>query len=59
MNISANIRKLTLLFVALFIALSSGLVYWQVVVAQQVTSNPHNGRPCLPDSARPRGGVGR
>lgn len=46
MNIGSNIRKLTLFFIALFIALSSGLVYWQVVVAQQVTSNIHNGRSC-------------
>lgn len=57
MNVSANIRKLTQLFVVLFIALSGGLVYWQVVVAQQVTSNIHNGRHCLPDSAPIRGRI--
>ncbi|HLZ58576.1 MAG TPA: penicillin-binding transpeptidase domain-containing protein [Ktedonosporobacter sp.] len=57
MNISTNIRKLTLLFVTFFIALSGGLVYWQVVVAQRVTQNIHNGRPCLPDSAPDRGRI--
>jgi len=55
MNISANIRRLTLFFVALFMALSAGLVYWQVVVARQVTANPHNGRPCLTSNAPVRG----
>jgi penicillin-binding protein A len=57
MNLSTSIRKLTLLFVVLFMALSGGLVYWQVVVAQQVTSNPHNARSCLPDSAPQRGNI--
>ncbi|HEX4205198.1 MAG TPA: penicillin-binding transpeptidase domain-containing protein [Ktedonobacteraceae bacterium] len=46
MNISSNIRKLTLFFIAFFIAASGGFVYWQVVVAQQVSSNIHNGRSC-------------
>src|SRR5436309_10076140 len=41
----------------LFLSLSGGLVYWQVVVAQQVTSNPHNVRHCLPDSAPFRGRI--
>ena len=57
MNLSASIRKLTLLFVILFMALSAGLVYWQVVVAQQVTANPHNNRMNLPDSAPQRGRI--
>ena len=57
MNLSTSIRKLTLLFVVLFMALSGGLVYWQVVVAQQVTSNPHNARSCLADSAPQRGNI--
>ena len=57
MDISASIRKLTLLFVALFIGLSAGLVYWQVVVAQQVTSNPHNSRPYLNSNAAVRGKI--
>ena len=57
MNISASIRKLTLLFVALFIGLSAGLVYWQVVVAQQVTANPHNSRPFLNSNAAVRGKI--
>lgn len=56
-SLSASIRRLTLLFVALFVALSGGLVYWQVVVAQQVTSNIHNGRHCLSDSAPQRGRI--
>ena len=57
MNISASIRKLTLVFVALFIGLSAGLVYWQVVVAQQVTSNPHNSRRYLNSNAPVRGKI--
>ena len=57
MDISSSIRKLTLLFVALFIGLSAGLVYWQVVVAQQVTSNPHNSRPYLNSNAAVRGKI--
>jgi peptidoglycan glycosyltransferase len=57
MNIISQIRKLTLLFIALFIAISAGLVYWQVIVAQQVTSNIHNVRTCLPDSAPVRGKI--
>ncbi|MFL5587031.1 MAG: peptidoglycan D,D-transpeptidase FtsI family protein [Ktedonobacteraceae bacterium] len=57
MNVSASIRKLTQLFIVLFIALSGGLVYWQVVVAQQVTANIHNSRHCLPDSAPVRGRI--
>ena len=57
MNISNNIRKLTQMFIILFLALSGGLVYWQVVVAQQITSNTHNIRHCLPDSAPFRGRI--
>jgi cell division protein FtsI/penicillin-binding protein 2 len=57
MSISSSIRKLTLFFVAMFIAFSAGLVYWQVVVAQQVTTNPHNGRGCLTDNAAVRGRI--
>ena len=57
LNINQSIRKLSLLFVAAFIALSSGLVYWQVVVAQDVTSNIHNGRNCLSDTAPKRGRI--
>src|SRR5260221_4055244 len=36
-NINTSIRRLTNLFIILFIVLSGGLVYWQVVVAQQFT----------------------
>src|SRR5947207_6545301 len=57
MNIGANIRKLTLLFVALFIALSTGLVYWQVVVAQDVSGNVHNSRRCLANASSIRGNI--
>lgn len=57
MSISASIRKLTLFFVAMFVAFSAGLVYWQVVVAQQVTANPHNGRSCLTSNAPVRGRI--
>src|SRR2546426_2005148 len=57
MNITSNIRKLTRLFIVLFLALSGGLVYWQVVVAQQVASNVHNGRQCLQDAAPVRGRI--
>ena len=57
MNVSASIRRLTQLFIVLFIALSGGLVYWQVVVAQQVTANIHNSRHCLTDSAPVRGRI--
>src|SRR5947209_1429972 len=57
MNISSNIRKLAQLFMVFFIALSAVLVYWQVVVAQQMTSNIHNNRHCLSDSAPVRGRI--
>jgi penicillin-binding protein A len=57
MNISRNILRLTYLFVCLFIALSAGLVYWQAIVASQVTNNIHNVRNCLPDSAPVRGRI--
>ncbi|GAC1365375.1 MAG: penicillin-binding transpeptidase domain-containing protein [Ktedonobacteraceae bacterium] len=57
MNISSSVRRLTQFFIVLFLALSSGLVYWQVVVAQQVDSNPHNGRRCLLENAPLRGTI--
>src|SRR5690349_24503831 len=57
MSISNAIRKLTLFFVIMFVAFSGGLVYWQVVVANEVTSNPHNGRACLTDNAPVRGKI--
>src|SRR6266478_3567799 len=41
-NINTSIRRLTNLFIILFIALSGGLVYWQVVVAQSVPSTNPN-----------------
>ncbi len=59
MNIASSIRRLSLVFMALFIAASVGLVYWQVVVAQQVASNPVMtlGRKCLPDATPKRGRI--
>ncbi|HLJ33837.1 MAG TPA: penicillin-binding transpeptidase domain-containing protein [Ktedonobacteraceae bacterium] len=57
MNISNSIRKLTRLFIILFVILSVLLVYWQVVVANQVTANIHNGRHCLSDAAPIRGRI--
>ncbi len=59
MNIGSSIRKLSLVFMALFIAASVGLIYWQVVVAQQVASNPALtlGRKCLPDATAKRGNI--
>jgi peptidoglycan glycosyltransferase len=57
MNISNNIRKLTQLFIVFFIVLSAVLVYWQVVVGQQVAANQHNIRHCLHDSALVRGRI--
>lgn len=57
MSIKSNIRKLTLIFTALFMALSIGLVYWQVVVASAVTGNAHNSRTCLTNTAPKRGRI--
>jgi peptidoglycan glycosyltransferase len=57
MQISRGIRILTFLFVALFVAVSAGLVYWQVVVAQQVAANPHNSRSCFRDNIPLRGRI--
>jgi peptidoglycan glycosyltransferase len=58
-NISGSIRRLTNIFLVLFVALSAGLVYWQVVVAQQVTSNPYltYTRQCTSESAPIRGKI--
>jgi peptidoglycan glycosyltransferase len=43
----------------LFVALSAGLVYWQVVVAQQVASNPYltYTRQCTSEEAPVRGSI--
>ncbi|QBD79637.1 penicillin-binding protein 2 [Ktedonosporobacter rubrisoli] len=57
MDISSSIRKLSLLFMALFMALSGGIVYWQVVAGPQVAANPHNGRRCLNNVAPVRGRI--
>ena len=57
MNINSSIRKLSNLFIMLFILMSGGLVYWQVVAVQQVTANPHNIRPYACGSAPIRGRI--
>lgn len=59
MNISKSIGRLTNIFLVLFVALSLGLVYWQVVVAQQVSSNPYltYSRGCTSDAAPQRGTI--
>lgn len=57
MNISTSIRRLTRLFIVLFVTLSAGLVYWQVVVAQQVTENPHNNRLYVAENCPKRGRI--
>jgi penicillin-binding protein A len=58
-NISSSIRKLTYLFIILFVGLSVGLVYWQVVAAQQVASNTFStfSRQCSTDNAPIRGRI--
>ncbi|GHO54003.1 penicillin-binding transpeptidase domain-containing protein [Ktedonobacter robiniae] len=57
MNISHGIRRITQLFLVLFLAMSAGLVYWQVAVADQVTSNPRNLRSCMSTSVPQRGRI--
>ncbi|MBX5456129.1 MAG: penicillin-binding protein 2 [Thermogemmatispora sp.] len=57
MNINSAIRRLNQIFIVLFLGLSLGLVYWQVAVAQQVTSNIHNIRQCMKDHAPVRGKI--
>src|SRR6266852_897199 len=56
---SSSIRRLTYLFIILFVGLSVGLVYWQVVVAQQVASNTFStfSRQCRNDNAPIRGRI--
>lgn len=56
-NINTRVGKLTTLFITLFIALSVGLVYWQVVAQQQVAANIHNSRGCLTSNAPVRGRI--
>jgi cell division protein FtsI/penicillin-binding protein 2 len=57
MNISTSIRRLTNLFIILFVMLSGWLVYWQVIAAQQVSSNVHNSRRCLIENSPLRGTI--
>lgn len=57
MDIGQNVRKLARLFVLLFLALTVGFVYWQVGVAQAVTSNIHNSRACLKGNEPVRGKI--
>jgi penicillin-binding protein A len=58
-NINRSIRHLMMIFLVFFVALSAGLVYWQAVVAQQVTSNTHLNfsRQCTSESAPLRGNI--
>ncbi len=59
MNIRNSIRKLSILFIVFFIATSAGLVYWQVVAAQQVSNIQQLtlGRHCLADTTPKRGNI--
>ncbi len=57
MHISTNIRKLSNLFFLLFLALSGGMVYWQVAVANAVASNEHNSRRCVTTNMPVRGRI--
>jgi penicillin-binding protein A len=57
MNISASIRKLTDLFIVLFVILSGWMVYWQMIAGQQVSSNVHNSRSCLIENSPLRGTI--
>lgn len=57
MRINASIRKLAIIFMVMFIAVSGFLVYWQVVKADQVTASPHNPRLCQPDNVPLRGNI--
>ena len=57
MNIGTSIRRLMNLFIILFVTLGGGLVYWQVVVAQQVAANVHNSRSCQLENSPLRGTI--
>lgn len=59
MKIRKNIRYLANIFLLFFIALSAGLVYWQVIVAPQVVANPFltYARQCSRDAAALRGSI--
>ncbi|HTI12945.1 MAG TPA: penicillin-binding transpeptidase domain-containing protein [Dictyobacter sp.] len=59
MDIGANIRRVGMLFVVLFLAISGGLVYWQIPpnIVQAVTSNPHNSRVCQVANTPKRGNI--
>ena len=57
MNIGASIRKISYIFILSFVALSGGLVYWQVIQAANVTSTLHNPRKCLTSNTPLRGKI--
>ncbi|GHO46480.1 penicillin-binding transpeptidase domain-containing protein [Ktedonospora formicarum] len=57
MYIEKHIRRLMQLFMVIFIATSAGLVYWQVIVANQVTANDRNQRRCLSYNMPERGRI--
>jgi len=58
-NVRRNIRSLAHVFLALFLVLSAGLVYWQVIVAPQVVANPFltYSRQCASEAAPFRGNI--
>ncbi|GCE47519.1 peptidoglycan glycosyltransferase/penicillin-binding protein 2 [Thermosporothrix hazakensis] len=57
MTTKSGIRRLMFVFVALFLAMSAGLVYWQVYAAEKVTANPRNQRRCLTTNVPLRGRI--
>lgn len=57
MTINTSIRRLATIFMLLFVGMSGYLVYWQVVVAQQVADNSLNRRYCQLDQAPVRGRI--
>lgn len=54
---ASSIQKLMRTFVVCFLALSIGLVYWQVVIADNVTATPHNQRHYLAENCPLRGKI--
>src|SRR5574337_723361 len=56
-NINTAIRRLAYIFMALFVALSGGMVYWQIAQAQFLTTYEHNPRRCLHSVQPVRGNI--
>ncbi|GHO89500.1 penicillin-binding transpeptidase domain-containing protein [Dictyobacter formicarum] len=57
MNLNKGIRCVAHIFLLLFLLLSLGLVYWQVVAAPAITAGIHNQRRCLLQNAPLRGRI--